>query len=113
MGNHVKGLTKVQVDDIHSLSFILQLGHVVIEGDQVGQAGPAFDEPMSAGPDPLDVLHMPGEHTQDELFHNLPRHRGQADRPVDPRILLPALLVDECYSGYPPVTWDHPVSQDC
>jgi len=58
VGNSVKGLTKVQVDDIHSLSLIHQAGHLVIEGDQVGQAGCAFHEPMLAGPDPLAVLHM-------------------------------------------------------
>ena len=40
MGNSVQGLTKVQVDNIHSLSLIHQAGHLVIEGDQVGQAGP-------------------------------------------------------------------------
>jgi len=28
------------------------------------------------------------------LLHNLARHRGQADRPVVPGILLLALLVD-------------------
>ena len=38
----------------------------ISEGDQVVQAGPAFHEPMLAGPDPLVVLHMPGERTQDE-----------------------------------------------
>ena len=67
-----KVLTKVQVDNIHSLSFILWVGHLVIERDQVGQAGPAFCEPMLAGPDPLVVLHMPGERTQGETLHNLP-----------------------------------------
>ncbi|KAK4806931.1 hypothetical protein QYF61_012652 [Mycteria americana] len=36
---------------------------------------------MLAGPDPLVGLHMPVEHTQDEPLHNLPWHRGQADRP--------------------------------
>jgi len=54
---------------------------------------------MLAGPDPLVVLHMPGEHIQDESLHNLPRHQGEADRPVVPRILLPALLVDGFYCG--------------
>ena len=70
--------------------------HLVTEGDQVGQAGPAFHESMLAGPDPLVVLHVPGERTQDELLHNLPGHQGQADRPVVPGILLPALPVDGC-----------------
>jgi len=47
---------------------------------------------MLAGPDPLVVLHMPGERTQDDLLHNISRHQGQADRPVVPRILLPTVL---------------------
>ncbi|KAK4827587.1 hypothetical protein QYF61_019489 [Mycteria americana] len=42
-----------------------QVGHLVIEGDQVGQAGPAFHERMLPGLDPLVGLHMPVEHTQD------------------------------------------------
>jgi len=74
VGNSVKGLTKVQVDNIHTLSLIHQVGHLVIEADQVGQAGPAFHEPMLAGPDPLIVFPMPGERTQDESLHNLPQH---------------------------------------
>ena len=56
---------------------------------------------MLAGPDSLVVLHMPGEHTQDESLHNLPHHRGQADRPVVPGILTPALLVDGHHTGNP------------
>ena len=76
----------------------------VIDGDQVGQAGPAFDEPMLAGTNPLVVFHMPGENTQNDLA----QHPGQADRPVVPRIFLPALLVDGCYTGNPPVIWDLP-----
>ena len=71
MWNSVKGLTKVQVDNIHSLSLVHYVGHLVIE-DQVGQAGPAFHEAMLARPDPLVVLHMPGERTQGEVLHNLP-----------------------------------------
>jgi len=58
VGNSVKGLTKVQVDNTYSLSLIHEAGHFVIDGDQVGQAGPAFHEPMLAGPDPLMILHM-------------------------------------------------------
>ena len=56
---------------------------------------------MLAGPDPLVVLHMPIERTQDELLHNVAQHRGQADRPVVPVILLLALLVDGRYIGSP------------
>jgi len=63
---------------------------------------------MLAGLDPPVVLHTPGECTQDELLHNLPWHQGQADRPVVPRMLLPALLVDVCCIGDPLVIWDLP-----
>jgi len=52
---------------------------------------PAFHERMLAGPDLLVVLHMPGEHTQDESLRNLVQHQGQADRTTG---LLLALLVD-------------------
>jgi len=71
VGNSVKSLTKVLVDDIHSLSLVHWVGHLVIEGDQIGQAGRAFLETMLAGTDPMVVLHTPGERTQDELLHNL------------------------------------------
>ena len=54
MGDSVKGFAKVQVDNIHSLSLLHQMGHLVIE-DQVGQAGPAFNEAMLTGPDMLVV----------------------------------------------------------
>ncbi|KAK4824309.1 hypothetical protein QYF61_013054 [Mycteria americana] len=50
--------------------------HLVVEGDEVGQAGPAFHEPMLTGPDPLVGLHMAVERTQDEPLHNLPQYQG-------------------------------------
>lgn len=75
------------------------MGHPAIDGDQVGQAGPVFHKLVLAGPDPLVVLHMPHDGTQDDLLHNLPQHQGQDDRPVIPWILFPALLVDVCHIG--------------
>jgi len=84
------------------------VGHLVIEADQVGQEGPAFHEAMLAGPDPLVVLHMPIERAPDESLQHLAWHPGQADRPVVPRILLLALLVDGCYNDDTPVIWDLP-----
>jgi len=50
------------------------VGHLVTEGDQVSEAGPAFHKPMLAGPDPLVVLYMPCDGTQDDLLLNLPLH---------------------------------------
>ena len=55
---------------------------------------PAFHELVLAGPDPLDATHVPCDLTQDDLLHNFPRYRGQADRPVVPRVLLTALLAN-------------------
>jgi len=58
--------------------------------------GPAFQNP-------LVVFHMCSERTQDKLLHNLAQHRGQAERPVVPAILLPTLLVGGHHTGKPPV----------
>lgn len=51
-----------------------QASHLVIEGDAIGQAGLAFHEPMLSGSDPLVVLHMLYDCSQDDLFQNLPCH---------------------------------------
>ena len=80
---------------------IQQAGHSIIEGDQVGQAGPAFHEPMLARPDPLVVSHMPSDLTQDDLLHNLSWHPAQAGRSVVPWILLTTLLVDGSHISKP------------
>lgn len=82
VGKCVKGLTKIQRDSIHSLSLICLAGHLDT-GDQGGQTGPAFHEPVIAGPD-LVVLQVLCDGTQDDLFHNLAWHSGQADRPGIP-----------------------------
>ncbi|KAJ7399962.1 hypothetical protein BTVI_109728 [Pitangus sulphuratus] len=78
----IEGFTEVQVDSIHSLSFIYEVGHLVIKRNQVGQAGPAFPKPLLAGPDTLVVLNMPCDGTEDDLFYNLPQH--STDSPSDP-----------------------------
>ncbi|KAK4814695.1 LOW QUALITY PROTEIN: hypothetical protein QYF61_025521 [Mycteria americana] len=62
---------------------------------------------MLTGPDPLVVLYVPCGGTQDDLLHNLPRHRGQTDGPVIPQILLLALLVER------PAFLDSFALQDC
>ena len=48
VGNSVKSFTKVQVN-IHSLSLIHWVGHLVIERDQISQAGPGSQEPSQIG----------------------------------------------------------------
>lgn len=56
MRNIVKAFGKVQVNNVDSLSFILQEGHLALEGGQVGQAEPVFHKPTAAGPDHLLAL---------------------------------------------------------
>ena len=53
MRNDVNGAAEVKVDYINSLSLVYQSGHLVIEGDEVGQAQATFHEPVLAGPDSL------------------------------------------------------------
>ncbi|PKU42644.1 hypothetical protein llap_7061 [Limosa lapponica baueri] len=108
VGDCIKGLAKVQVNNVHKISLIHQGGHFVIVGDWVCQAGPDFHEPVLAGSDHLGVLHALHNGTQDDLFRDLPRHRSQTDRPVVPWIILPALLVDGCHICWTPVSWDLP-----
>lgn len=54
------------------------MGHLVLKGDEAGQTGPDFHESMLAGSDPLAILHVLCDITQDDLLHNLASH--QADR---------------------------------
>ena len=61
---------------------------------------------MLARPDPPVVLHVPRDLPQDNLLYNLPRHRGQANRPVVLWILPAALLVDGNHTDKSSVFWD-------
>ena len=83
---------------------IPQMGHSGTEGNQVGQAGPAFHEPMLAGPAPPVVLHLPCDLPQDDLLHDISWHWSQADRLIVPWILL-TTLVDGSHNGKPRVLW--------
>ena len=82
--------------------------HLVLEGDQIGQIGPTFHEPMLAGPDPLVVPDMLHNHTPGDLLHDLPQYQGQADRPVILWVLLLAFFVPGHNVNKSPVTWDVP-----
>lgn len=60
------------------------MGHLVVEGDQVGQTGPAFHKSMLASSDPLVVLSVLHGGIQEDLLHGLPQHQGQVDRLIVP-----------------------------
>ena len=55
VGDHIKGLAQVQVDDTSCPSFVHQCHHPIVAGQQIGQAQSALDEAMLAV---LDHLHM-------------------------------------------------------
>jgi len=48
--DHVKGLSKVQTDDISGSSFVHQHSHTIIKSNKFGQAGPALGEAMLVVP---------------------------------------------------------------
>ena len=55
MGDYVKGLTEIQVDDISGSCSLMQLHH---RKNKVGQAGPALGEAVLAIPYHLLLFHM-------------------------------------------------------
>jgi len=63
---------------------------------------------MLTGPDLPVVPYVPCTCTPDHLFHNLPRLRGQMDKPGVPWTFPLALLVDGRHICYIPVNWDLP-----
>ena len=80
MADSVEGLVEVKADHINSPFLTPQVGHSIIEGDQVGQASPALHKPMLAGFVPPVASHILCNLTQDDLLHNHFWHQGQADR---------------------------------
>lgn len=93
---------------LHNLSLTQQVGHVVIEGDQAGQAGPAFPKVMLASfawsPGcPVYALWL-----HSYLLRSLSWHWSHADRLAIPWILLTTLLGDGRHTGQPLVIWDLP-----
>lgn len=46
MGDHVKGLTEFQVDDISNSSLVKKCSYAIVEGHWIGQAGLTLGEAM-------------------------------------------------------------------
>ena len=72
-GDGVKGFAEVWVDYVNSLSLTYQMNRLFMERGEAGQAGPALCESMLVGLDPLTVLHMLHDCTQDDLFRDFSR----------------------------------------
>lgn len=49
VGDSVRGFDEIQVDNRHSLPVTHQVRHLVIKGDEIGQAGPVYPKPTSLG----------------------------------------------------------------
>jgi len=50
MGDHVKGLTEVQIDDMSGCSLVYRGSYAIIKRDETDQAGPALGEAMLCYP---------------------------------------------------------------
>lgn len=94
MGDGVKSLPEVQVDNVHCSPHICQASHFVTEGGQVGQAKLPLGEAVLSPPSDFLVVHMPGNGSQDQLLHHLPRNGDEADWTLVPWVLLCVLPED-------------------
>ena len=84
VGDHVKGLAQVQVDDTSCLYFVHQCCHSITEGHQVGQTRPSLGEAVLAVSDHLLIPHVPRYVFQGVLFHDFLRHKREAHQLVVP-----------------------------
>lgn len=71
MGNHIKSLGDIQVDNVHCKPYISQTGSFVVRGNQVCQAKFVLGQSVLAFPN--DGLHLTCNSTQENFFHRFPR----------------------------------------
>jgi len=72
----------------------------IVEHGQVGQAGFFLDTSMLAVPNYLPVRHEPRNGFYENLLHNIPRERGEADQSLASWILLLAFLLKTSMSAF-------------
>lgn len=92
-GTIVKGFTEDQIDDIHC-SFFVQCSNT--EGHLFCQVGRAYGEVILAVLNHLPVLFAHYQSFQEDLSHNLSRHRGEADRMEVPGVSISTLIKNKC-----------------
>ena len=61
---------------------------------------------MLAVSDHMLIPHVIKQVVQEDLFHDLPRHRGETHRPIVPEVLLSPFLVNGSDMTLPPVIQD-------
>ena len=72
----------------------------------VGQAGPALAETMLVLPYHIPFFHVPQCSLQEDLLRDLFQHSVEADKSVDPCVVLSTLLKNGCDVALFPVTRD-------
>ncbi|GAB0189266.1 mitochondrial enolase superfamily member 1 [Grus japonensis] len=83
----IKCFTRVQVDDISCSALIYQQCNAIIEGHHVCQARFALSEAMLAVTNRLLIFHVPEHSFQEDLLHDLARHRVSGNFTRPPRLL--------------------------
>jgi len=71
MGDCVKGLSEVQIDDVSGSSFVHCHSYTIIKSGKIGQAGPALGEAMLVLPYHLPLLHVPRHSFLEYLLQDL------------------------------------------
>lgn len=77
MGDSVKCLTEVKVENVYYSPFIYLTTHFITEVYQVFQAQFLLHKLMLMTLKHIFALHAPGNGFQDELLHHLPRDQGE------------------------------------
>ena len=90
MWDHIEGFAWVQIDDISCSSFVHWCCHSIIGGHQVGETQSDLAEAMLVVPDHIPML--PYCNFQENLFHDLSKHSGEAYQPVFPWAFLSPFL---------------------
>ena len=100
----VKWFGQIQVDAISCSSLILWLCNPSVEGHHIFQAQFALSEAMLAVINQLLIFHVLSHSFQEDLLHDLARHRDETDWPVVPQVLLFTLVYNGDYVFPFPVT---------
>lgn len=64
-GDSIKSLTKVKENNIHCSPFVHQTSHLLVEDNEVSQAGSTLCNSTVTTPYDFFVVHMPGNGFQD------------------------------------------------
>ncbi|PKU37366.1 zinc finger rna-binding hypothetical protein [Limosa lapponica baueri] len=103
MGDSVKSLAEVKVDDICCSPLIQPSSYNITEGYQIGQARFTLGKSMLTTSNNFLFFNMFGDDFQNKSLHYLPKDRGEANWPVVSWVLHLALFEDWSDICLPPV----------